>query len=338
MTNLFKEFIEESRTGKRLRKNGERIKPGTINNYRYTLNNLLLYEEVSGSNLIVNDYSQLNQEQRLEEKRKWKNFYREFIEFLYQKGCYDNYVGANIKNIRTFFNYLNNDRDIITGSFYKQFYVRKEHVEILVLSPERLKMLIHDKALENKLSKAEKRVKDAFVFGCTTGLRFSDLSAVTYSNLITEGGNLYLKTRSKKTKTFTSIKLPDYAISIIRKHRTANIDNNLFKPISLFIFNRTLKKIGEKAGFTENINDLREKQGIQHRRSPNQIRFCDKMSSHMMRRTAITTMLTLGMPEHLVKKISGHDSNSKSFSRYVHYSNSFLNQEIEKFNNKLSQF
>lgn len=57
------------------------------------------------------------------------------------------------------------------------------------------------------------------------------------------------------------------------------------------------------AGFTDSVEVSREKQGKTKKvNSKAKERFCDKMSSHMMRRTAITTLLILGMPEHLVRK------------------------------------
>lgn len=338
LKSLFKEFINDSQSGKRLRKNGERIKTGTINNYRYTLKNIELFEELNSLQIKIYDYSRLDQEQRLKQKRWWKNFYQQFTQFLYEKGCHDNYVGANIKNIRTFFNYLNVDRDIITGNFYRQFYIRKEQTEILVLLPEQLKTLIHDKGFEKKLTPAEIRVKDAFVFGCISGLRFSDLYQLTNENLEKIDDEIFLKVKSQKTKAYSSVRLPPFAKKIIEKNKQVEECNKIFRSTSLFIFNRTLKKIGEKAGFTKPIHFKREKQGIPYSRYDSPIRFCDKMSSHMMRRTAITTMLTLGMPEHVVKNISGHSPNSKSFQRYVYYSDSFLDKEIDKFHSKLQQF
>ena len=56
-----------------------------------------------------------------------------------------------------------------------------------------------------------------------------------------------------------------------------------------------------------------------------------------MRRTAITTMLCLGMPEHLVRKISGHAANSKEFFRYVLLSQSFIDQETDLMFEKLAR-
>jgi integrase len=64
-------------------------------------------------------------------------------------------------------------------------------------------------------------------------------------------------------------------------------------------------------------------------------RFCDCMSSHMMRRTCITNMLSSGMPELIVKKISGHSNNSRSFFRYVNFAQNTLDNEIDKMHRKI---
>ena len=222
------------------------------------------------------------------------------------------------------------------------FYVRKEEVDILVLSPEQLKFLIHDEAFHHKLSPAQKRVKDVFVFGCTTGLRFSDLFLLTNKNFEKQGEIWYLKVKSKKTKTPTAIKLPSYAVEMYQKYASKSNRALLFKPVSLFIFNRTLKEIGEKAEFTQPIEVVRERMGkpkkILRENTQKQLRFCDKMSSHMMRRTAITTLLILGMPEHLVRKISGHSSGSVSFNRYIHYAQVYIDKEIDKIHRKLETY
>ncbi|WP_300564697.1 tyrosine-type recombinase/integrase [Flavobacterium sp.] len=261
---------------------------------------------------------------------------------MYKKGCHDNYVGANIKVIRVFFNYLKNDKDFYTGDFQRLFYVRKEEIDIFVLSPEQLKFLIHDKAFETQLLPSEHRIKDIFVFGCTTGLRYSDIFLLTNKNFELQDGEWYLKLKSLKTKTFSYIKLPNYAIAIFQKHQPKSDKTPVFGKISLFNFNKTLKKVGEKAGFTTVIEVSREKQGktqkITKKTDITQNRFCDKMSSHMMRRTAITTMLILGMPEHLVRKISGHSHSSSSFNRYVHYAQAYMDKEISKVHSKLESY
>ena len=335
---LYKQFIRDSETGKRLNKNGERIKKGSIDNYKYTLNNIEQFIAHTGFEFRINDYNKLTKRERTSEKNYWKKFYKNFTEFLYKRGCYDNYVGANIKLIRAFFNYLKFDKDLNTGDFQRLFYVRKEAVEILVLSPEQLKFLIHNQEFNDSLTRATRRIKDIFVFGCTTGLRYSDIFRLTNKNFEQQNEDWYLKVKSLKTKTYSFIKLPNYAVEIYKKYESKSARKPVFEKISVFNFNKNLKNMGEKAGFTAPIEVSRERQGKPKNIQTKQNRFCDKMSSHMMRRTAITTLLILGMPEHLVRKISGHSHASNSFNRYVHYAQAYIDKEIDKVHSKLEQY
>jgi len=336
---LFKKFIRESETGKRLKKNGERITQGSVDNYKFVLNNLNNFIIETGFELRICEANKLTKREYTSEKNYWKKFYKKFTEFLYKNGCYDNYVGANIKHLRTFFNYLKNDKDMQTGDFQRLFYVRKEEVEILVLSPDQLKYLIHNKEFENNLTPTLKKIKDAFVFGSTTGLRHSDLFLLTNKNFEKQKDIWYLKIKSKKTKTYSFIRLPKYAVDIYLKYKSKSARQPVFSYITLYNFNKNLKRLGELAGYTDIIEVSREKQGKSKTiRSNKNNRFCDKMSSHMMRRTAITTMLILGMPEHLVRKISGHSHASTSFNRYVHYAQPYIDVEINKVHEKLEDY
>lgn len=170
------------------------------------------------TSLRVCDVRKLTLRDRKTENNYWKKFYRNFTNYLYKKGCHDNYVGQNIKHIRTFFSYLKHEKDIDVGPYQNWFYVRKEEVPIIVLTPERLKFLIHDKHFESKLTEGEIAIKDAFVFGCATGLRFSDLYNLKNKSFESSNSQLYVKVRSIKTKAYTSVKLPDFAIDIYDKY------------------------------------------------------------------------------------------------------------------------
>lgn len=54
-----------------------------------------------------------------------------------------------------------------------------------------------------------------------------------------------------------------------------------------------------------------------------------------MRRTAITTLLMLGVPEMMVRRISGHAGGSREFYRYVCIVQDYLSTEVKKAQQRL---
>lgn len=338
---LFEKFIQYSYKGRRLKPDGSRIKLQTVNNYRYVLQYLQEYEAEYGIVLRIKSGNSQNKRTFIAESNYWKRFYQQFTGFMYQKkNCYDNYVGTVIKTIRIFFNFLNRDMGIVTGSFYKSFYVCREEVPIVTLVPEQLQFLINDTAFAEQLTRPLQKAKDIFVFGCTVALRVSDLFAIKFTDVERIGGCSYLPVRTIKTGVTVRIKLPGYATDIIEKYKsTARGRKTIFPPVPRTRFNNQLKAIAELAGWVNHLGRKRTKRGIQYSKpgkTGNTVyRFCDLVSSHTMRRTAITTMLMLGMKEHVVRKISGHADNSKSFYRYVNLVQSYLDNEVDEVFNKL---
>jgi integrase len=339
---LFDKFIKDSYKGRRLKADGTRIKAQTIQNYEYVIHYLKEYEAIFNTVLRIKVFASTNKRFFLAERKYWKKFYYEFTNFLYsKKNCFDNYVGTIIKVIRIFFNYLNKELGIHTGDFYKSFHVCKEEVPIITLLPEQLKFLINDKAFEDKLTASLLKTKNIFVFGCTVALRVSDLFAIKFTDIEQRVDAFYLPVKTIKTGTVVRIKLPEYAMAIVNRFKEkAKGRKAIFPPIPRTRFNNHLKLIAEAAQWIGEVGKLRTKRGVAVEavfgRSNKKYRFCDLVSSHIMRRTAITTMLMLGMKEHVVKQISGHSNDSKSFYRYVNLVQSYMDNEMDAVFNKLA--
>jgi integrase len=332
---LFKKFIWETEKGKRLQKNGKSISKSTLSNYRALLSNLIKYEDSFKDVIWVNTRYKYLKRNFLSERKAHQKFYKQFTDMLYNKSCTDNYVGMLIKTLRTFYAYLNQVKGFVTGGFYKDFHAVKEEIPIIVLSQDYLRKLLSDEPFHERLSAEFQISKDIFVVGCTIGLRFSDIIKLTNKNWQLQGDNHYIVTKSQKTKTETRIKIPNHIVQILNKYK--NNQKTLLPKVTLEKFNYNLKKIGELAGWTQIIGKERSKRGqlIEIKKEGKSYRFCDLISSHMMRRTAITTLLTLGMPEQVVRKISGHKPNSTEFYKYVKFSESFQDDETDKAFSKL---
>ena len=257
---LYNRFIKESSNGKRLQPNGKKISKGTVDNYRYSLSLMEKFCKAESFHLRLRPVHKLNSRELVVEKNYWKKFYKKFTGYLYDKcGYYDNYVGATIKNIRTFFTYLKKEKGIDAGDFYKQFYVRKEDIAIFPLMPEELNYLIYNQKFEDSLSARLKEVKDFIVFGCTVALRFSDLNNLRKSNMRQINENYYLAIRSQKTSTDTLVKLPDYAVKITERY--ARRKRKLLPCFNAANINIYIKELFEKAGFTQTVCIVRNRRG-----------------------------------------------------------------------------
>lgn len=340
--DLYEKFIQDSKRGKRLQPNGKKFSPGTIRNYEATLRLLKKFSEEKEYPLSIRSLRTLNQRALEREQNYWKKFYKHFSAYLYEGlGNYDNYVGLQFKNIKIFFNYLNKEYAFHTSTVQKLFYVRKEEIAIFPLMPEELNYLIYDKTFEEGLNKRMKEVKDFFVIGCTVALRVSDLIALQKANLRIINGGYYLSVRSIKTGTDTLIKLPDYAIELLNRYKKQR--RFLLPRFNKSNLNQYIKELLEMAGFTQVVHVRRERRGKAIELKDNlhtankQYRFCDVASTHTMRRTAITTMLCLGVPEQVVRKISGHAPGSKEFYRYVLWAQTYQDKETEQMFERLKE-
>ncbi len=326
---LFDRFIADCKTGRRLKKDGTHIRKSTIAHYISVRDNLLRFSRDQNFDLTIKSFQIAIPAECKLFTQYWKLFYECFSTYLYLKGGFDNYIGSQFRVIRTFFNYLKNEKGIATGDIQKLFYVRSEEIPIVVLSLDQLQFLISDKEFESRLPEYLQRSKDVFVFGCTVGLRFGDLMKLDKRNIEHIGADIYLNVRSDKTSTLTRVKLPKYAIDIIYKYRH---HKTLLPVLSNNRLNITIKELCEKAGWTYEVGKCRERRGIEKQIIKNNKpqRFCDLVTTHTMRRTAITTLLNMGMPEIMVRKISGHAAMSKDFYRYVNYAQQLIDKETDR--------
>ncbi len=273
-----------------------------------------------------------------QEKNYWNKFKQKFIAFLYKEKKYtDNTVNNVLKVIKIFFNYLHIEKAYSVGSFHKQLRISSQNTIPTVLQVEQLQFLISDLKFEESLNFYLKRVKDIFVFGCTVALRVSDLMKLQQKNIITHGEETYLSSFTQKTNTPIQIPLPRYAVDIIKKYKGKN-GKYLLPRLSNTNLNIQIKKLIQKAGWDYPTVKVISKQGKLvelKNKNGNVWKFYEHITAHTMRRTAITTLLILGVPEIVVRKLSGHAPGSKEFYKYVSIAQSYLNNEVKNAYQKL---
>ena len=129
-------------------------------------------------------------------------------------------------------------------------------------------------------------VKRAFLFSCFTGLRYSDMKSLLWSEVHTaaDGKTLYIEHRQVKTKKTVTIPLSDEALRWMPKQ----VD-----------------------GIDQVFHELKISTGTVEDVLKDWIKECkiDKhITYHCSRHTAATTLLTLGANLYVVSKLMGHSS------------------------------
>ncbi len=334
----FQKFITASKTGRRLMPSGKKVREGTLEQYNCVYLLLKEFQELQVVPIRIQLLTRNSLRLIQKEKLYWFRFFKNFSAFLYkQKKCFDQYIGSVFKVLKTFFNYLLKEKCLPVGEFHRQFRIPAEHSNPVVLSPAQLKYLITDTNFEASLPKHLQRTKDIFVFGCTVGLRYQDLMRLKKQHIqfTYEGVNIVLHTQ--KTGTEVKIPLPDYAVAIFNKYKR-KAGNYVLPRLSGTNLNLQLKEVIKKAGWNYNLPKIKQRQGeaVEIKNTNGEVyKFYEHITVHTMRRTAITTLLLLGVDENSVRKISGHAAGSKEFYRYVIIVQDYLNAQVKSAHIKL---
>jgi site-specific recombinase XerD len=266
---------------------------GSIQVYRKTLKHLIDYTKKYGAL----NYEDINVE-----------FLEKFQRFLYSapRSLSVNYSLKLIQNLKLFLNEAT-EFGYNTDTAYKsrKFTIKKEEITHIYLSIEELEKIYNEDLKENqKLD----RVRDSFIVGCFTGLRFSDFTKLQPQHFKKIGDVEVLEIVTQKTKQKVVIPIHPKVRAILNKYNGV-----MPRPISNQKMNEYLKDLGELASINDNVLIVKTKGG---KREENTFKKYDLISSHTARRSFATNSFKSGVPAISIMKITGH-TTEKSFLQYI---------------------
>ena len=126
------------------------------------------------------------------------------------------------------------------------------------------------------------KVKNAFLFSCFCGLRFSDICAITWGQIIQDGEQMRIQLQMQKTKDPLYLPISEQAQKYMPYRGTASANNKIFSMFSEVHSNAIIAEWAKAAGITK------------------------KVTFHVARHTFATMMLTLGVDLYTTSKLLGH--------------------------------
>lgn len=231
------------------------------------------------------------------------DFHNSFITFLQNtRNFAPNTIGQRIKNIKTVLR-ASHDRGLHDNRDYqkKSFSKPREQTTAIYLNEKELSELYN---LNLSRNESLESVRDWFIIGAYTGLRYSDLKRLSKGNI--KAHTIEIKT--KKTGEIVIIPIARKVKEILQKY-----DYQLPRLISNQKFNKSIKQVCKLAKINEPISIEETKGKLQlHKTEPKY----NLVSAHTARRSFATNAYLSGLPTINIMKMTGH-TTEKSFLSYI---------------------
>lgn len=241
------------------------------------------------------------------------DFYYNFKNYLEKDlGFSVNTIGKHIKQIKVI---LNEATELGHNTYHKyknkKFEIVKEEIPNIYLNELELMDL---QKLDLSKNKRLAKVRDLFIIGSWTGLRFSDFSRLTRDNIFTDNeGNQNFKIKTLKTDIEVDIPILPPTMAVLNLY--GGPDNlQLPESISNQKMNEYLKEIGEMVdSLNVPFNKDRTTGGMKI--STNKMKW-KYLSTHAARRSFSTNMFERGIPVQNIMSITGHKTE-QDFYKYI---------------------
>jgi len=290
MVEFMNLFIKDCEQGKRLKKDRTRLDLNTIKTYKSTLLHFINFQKKIKRNFLLNEFNQ--------------QIHDEFLEYLeIDQDLSRNSSGKYITNLNQIILYAVKQKLIPGGIVLEvKFETGREESDNIFLNEKEIQQLMNLKTFNSKM---EEEVRDTFVLGCYTGLRFSNYSNMNLDFIVDE---IYT-THQVKVHSKVTIPIHPQVRRIIDKYKS-----KLPECPTNQEFNRTLKDLAKRipeflVPFEKQITRGRVK-SIEEKPKWMMIQ------THTARRSFCTNMYLMGVPIPTIMAMSGHKSE-KNFKKYI---------------------
>jgi len=273
---IYDEFIEEKENDF----SGNAISNSTLKRYKCNKTLLEDFEKRTKHKLSLGKFDEIT--------------FNKFLKFCVENREHSaNTVHRNIGLLKTFLLWSLNKKYSFNNSFVNFKKPPKFRTDEIALNIEQVEEIYaHDFSKNKKFE----RVRDLFVFGCVTGMRFGNYSTISKNDV--QGDFIRVIDLKSKSKNL-SIPLNNISKSILEKYEYQ------LPSISNQKMNEYIKEVFQELKFTDEIKKTM-KYGDQLVEKNSE--FYKRISSHTARRSFITIMKNKRVPDKVIMSYTGHTS------------------------------
>ena len=214
-------------------------------------------------------------------------------------------AGNFIKNLKTFMKWAR-QKEYHTSMMYETFYRDKRTGDTIALTVEELRRM---RDLDLTSNPRLARTRDLFLLQCYTGMRYGDLCWLEARHFDEGAGLIRYVTQKTDTRCIVHITRP--LAALLKRY-----------PSRLFEFPSDVKQnkyIKEVAALADMGQPITISQFISSKRVEEVFRRDELVTTHVARRTFVTTSLRFGVPEAVIGAVTGHAAQGVLQQHYAKF-------------------
>lgn len=236
-------------------------------------------------------------------------FYNAFTAFMLSEDKSHNTVASRVKRLKGVMSAAF-DMGLTTNQAFRssRFLTKEVEVDNIYLTESEIEAI---ERLDLSSMPGMQRVRDSFLLGAYTGLRYSDFSTLKPGDYHTHDGIFMVRLRAKKTQRVIAVPVNERALKILKSYdmQPPNIANQ--------VMNRYLKEVAKLAGISEMVKVETTKGGI---RKTSMLPKWSRVTTHTARRSFSTIsyirLASAGLPIDGIMEITGHKTR-REFLNYI---------------------
>lgn len=327
---LLDEYINKMQSGGL----GKAYAPSTVCLYKNARNHLAKFSSRAGEiNLLQHSIDQYTS---ISDKRdvagRFVGYFNKFSAYLSEV------AKINVPTRHTVMNCVN----IMISNIAKENYlslpkipVPKNKINpIFVLHPDMARKIVADEyGLYSGLTGDNRYAYEVICTILVTTMRVSDVISLKKTDIEQGHGEMFLLKMNKKTGSYTRIPLPQSLVSMFN----ANIKTygDLYTPKTKKInLNEVIREVFRMIPDADNMVSIRTT-NASGEEVVKTMPIHKAVRPHVLRKTAITTMIYNGLDDRHIKFASGHSHSSAAFERYVGFVEERFSSELNSYYNKI---
>lgn len=329
-------YVRGMRSGEIKTKRGNRrMSDNSCHAFEASVRNYLSYTKLAGGlKLDELDLSNKNLQEKTQIGKIMNDHFDGFVKFLRRKQLQINSQSNILNQILIILTYY---KEVLYLNIPRASRISGEDIPIITLDVDFVSKFIRDDhKLYNKFSDRYKFAWEASALMMTTSLRISDAMSITLADIRTTKDGMFLIKQNKKTRQETTVPIIDSLAQVL----SANIGKygNIYTPAGREDKAKMLRRICKD--FFQQYPEMHQIIHVNHtlpdgKRTVASQPMYELVHPHMLRKTAITTMLALGLEREDVKIASGHTANSQSFEKYVGHVDKIYKNKMYSFHDRL---